>query len=143
MNNISIKDFIERFEKGEFDNPDVNVQCEAGWYDWFCKDSSLARKTKRLGRVVSQLKTSNRVDIDKDYVFFKNNCPVAYPLYDDFRICDLKEGNVKYTVSYKNPYYKGERWTVFGIDNDFDAPLLEVGTVKELIAFLNEGIERL
>lgn len=141
MKNISINEFVKRFDLGEFDKEDVMVQVEAGWYDWFCKDSSLKNKTKMFGRIVRQLKNSNKIDLDKDYVWFKNNCPLSYPLYDDFRIADLEDDKVKYIVSCKNPYYQGKRWAVFGIENDFDEPLLEVDSIKEVIAFLNGNKE--
>ena len=45
---MSIKTFVERFKRGDFNYSSRIIQCEAGWYDWFCKDSSLAGKTKKL-----------------------------------------------------------------------------------------------
>ena len=69
------------------------------FYDWFCKDTSLQRKSKTLFRQVKRfLKFGPEVDILNTYVFFKNNCPMNGPLYDDFRICDVESGNVIYTV---------------------------------------------
>ena len=43
---ITIREWKENFEKGEFDSKNTNTQIKAGWYDWFCADSSLLRKTK-------------------------------------------------------------------------------------------------
>jgi predicted transglutaminase-like protease len=45
----SLKTWIESFNKGEFDSKDLQKQIKAVCYDWFCKDESLANKTKRMG----------------------------------------------------------------------------------------------
>ena len=38
MNKITVKEWIEKFNNGEFDKADYETQCAAGWYDWFCSD---------------------------------------------------------------------------------------------------------
>jgi len=98
MGNISINEFVKRFEAGEFEDPSRSVQCDAGWYDWFCRDTSLRNKTRFLGRKVVQLSESKLIDSEQSYVFFKNNCPVDGHLYDSFSICDLKTGDVQYWI---------------------------------------------
>jgi hypothetical protein len=66
--------------------------------------------------VVCKLTDSKRVNLDKMYVFFKNNCPMRGPLYDDFRICDKEDGKVLYTVVLKDPRSEGKPlWTVYAI----------------------------
>lgn len=89
----NVREFQERFATGEFEDGSFDKQCEAGWYDWFCDDSALVGKTRRLGKVVAQIKDGGKVDLDKNRVIFKNNCPMVGPLYDDIRIGD-DEGNL-------------------------------------------------
>ena len=70
-----------------------------GFYDWFCADSSLERRSKSLvAKLKKFLKMNPTLSLDEHYVFFKNNCPMVGPTYDDFRIVDRKTGNVRYTV---------------------------------------------
>ena len=102
-----------------------------GFYDWFCKSSSLKNKGKVLWSKAKSLARSKKFDPSKCYVFFKNNCPGEGRLYDDFRICDIETGEVLYTVSPKNAYGKADVW---GVDNDFDQPLVE-GTWREVRAW--------
>lgn len=46
---MNLKEFIERFNNGDFESKDVKTQIEAGWYDWFCKDESLQTKQNVWG----------------------------------------------------------------------------------------------
>ena len=86
---INLQAWIGSFILGDFDAIDVHTQIKAGWYDWFCKDSSLAKKTKRMGNIIKNLREGGKVDFKSWYVWFKNNCPLNGPLYDDFRFADL------------------------------------------------------
>lgn len=108
------------------------------WYDWFCRESSLENKGKKLLQKLRTIADSKKFDNDKTYVFFKNNCPCIGSLYDDFRICDIETGDVLYTVipasGHKCNKGKAEVW---GRENDFAEPIIE-GTWREVKSwFLN------
>jgi hypothetical protein len=132
MSNMNIATFAVRFLRGDFDLNDRKTQIEAGWYDWFCRDTSLAAKTQNLGKKVLRVMKSSKIDAEKNYVFFKNNCPMVGSLYDDFRICDVKTGNVIYTVVPRCTHSgKAEVW---GRENNFKEPLVS-GSWKDVKAF--------
>ena len=122
MTEISIRQWIENYNSGKYDSKDVKVQCEAGWYDWFCRDELLCGKTKRLAPKVKQLAKSSKVDVDNWYVWFKNNCPVFGSLYDDIRFADIKTGDVIYTIAFVKKY--GQTVELWGKENDFKHPLV-------------------
>ena len=122
MAEISIRQWIENYNSGKYDSQDVKVQCEAGWYDWFCRDESLCGKTKQLAPKVKQLAKSSKVDVDNWYVWFKNNCPVFGSLYDDIRFADIKTGDVIYTIAFVKKY--GQTVELWGKENDFKHPLV-------------------
>lgn len=138
---ISVREWIKRFNNKEFEDPSFNTQCKAGWYDWFCTDKALKNKTKRMGRIIKQI--TNEFILDNCYVFFKNCCPACNPLYDTFRFCllDDKEddGRCYLTISLDD---KNEKWryNVYGRSNDFTTPLFQADTTKELVEYLNEGV---
>ena len=147
MSEMSIREFQKRFANGEFNNPAIETQCEAGWYDWFCKDSALAKKTQTLGKVVAKLTDSKKVNLDTMYVFFKNNCPCSGPVYDDFRICDMAEGNVLYCISLREPWDKEKNmWNVHAVCEGKELDDLgaeqwknyKFKTTKALVEWLNE-----
>ena len=140
MQRLSLREWIKAFIEGRFESTNRKTQIEAGWNDWFCKDSSLKAKTYKLGGVVKQIKEGGKVDLDNTYVFFKNNCPLNGPLYDDFRICDISNGNVQFTIQFDCCWNKS-KYVVYGktADDVFhsDEPIFESDFRKKLVAFLN------
>lgn len=141
---ISVNEWINKFLSGEFDSQDVRVQIQAGWYDWFCKDSSLANKTKKIGNIVRQVKRGGKVNLNDWYVWFKNNCPLNGPLYDDFRFASLETGDVQFTIQI-NCCWNKHRYAVYGRTPDgeghWDEPLFESDSLKDLVKWLNSPWE--
>ena len=96
MKKVSLAEQLNAFASGRIIDSEGDQNDCFNFYDWFCKDSALERKANILFPKVKKFIESTRVDILDTYVFFKNNCPVNGPLYDDFRICD--ENGVLFTV---------------------------------------------
>ena len=96
MKKVSLAEQLNAFASGRIIDSEGDQNSCFNFYDWFCKDSALERKANILFPKVKKFIESTRVDILDTYVFFKNNCPVNGPLYDDFRICD--ENGVLFTV---------------------------------------------
>lgn len=102
-----------------------------GFYDWFCKDASLRIRAERLmPKVIRFVKAYPEIDLEKSYVFFKNNCPLYGPTYDDFRICSIEDGEVIFTV-IPNSSHTGEA-EIWGRANGFAEPILTAKTYREL-----------
>lgn len=105
MKNITVREWIEKFNHGEFDNEDFKTQCAAGWYDWFCSTKTLAKKLKKMGNIIKDIK--NDYILDNFRVWFKNNCPCSYPLYDDFRFEPIKENKEDADDDVRDQLYFG------------------------------------
>jgi hypothetical protein len=108
---------LEAFENGKIIDSDGEESWCFNFYDWFCKDKSLKNKATRLFMLVKRWVKNRNTDTDKVYVFFKNNCPMNGPLYDDFRICDIETGDVVWTVIPKCGH--SGLAEVWGKQNDF------------------------
>lgn len=133
---MNIKTFVERFKRGDFNYSSRETQCEAGWYDWFCKDTALAGKTKKLGAKVCKIENSKRFNKETSYVFFKNNCPFVGALYDQFSICDIESGDVLFCCQHLEKGSHGcdkANWEVFG-EGEFPTPLVS-GTWNDVKNF--------
>ena len=131
---VSIRKWIENYNKGCYSINDFKTQCEAGWYDWFCRDESLVNKTKKLSSIIKKIQREDL--LDNYYVFFANRCPVLGPLYDCLKICDLETGDVIFSISIGDKRCKFN-YTVYGRANDFEKALFETNSVKELGSYLN------
>ncbi len=138
-NEITLRTWIVHFNNGDFESKDVATQIEAGWYDWFCKDSSLANKTKLMGNIIKHFKDGGKINLDQHYVWFKNNCPLYGPLYDDFRIAEIETNDSVFTVQINNSREEA-RHTIYGKVNDFAKPLFETDSVKELVSWYIDGL---
>ena len=104
-----------------------------GFWDWFCRDTSLKAKSLALmPKVIKFCEANPDINLFETYVFFKNNCPMVGPLYDDFRICDRRTGEVIYTVVPKCGH-SGQA-EVWGRANDFNGPLRSGSTLKEVMS---------
>lgn len=145
MNRATTREFINEFISGTFEDPSTRTQIAAGWYDWFCKDTSLAAKTKKMGNIIKKLKDGGKVNLDKTYVWFKNNCPLHGALYDDFRIADLETGDVQFTIQIDCCWNKS-KYAAYGRTPDgqghWEHPLFETNSQKELVEWLNAPWEK-
>lgn len=135
---IKLSNWIERFKSGEFDRPDITTQINAGWFDWFCRDTSLANKTKKMGNIIKQIKPGGKVDLETSYVWFKNNCPLNGPLYDDFRIADIETDNNLIVIQIDS-VWNDSKYTVYERLDGFDKPAFKTHSSRELVKWLNKG----
>lgn len=138
MENITVKQWISRFNCGMYANGSRETQIQAGWYDWFCRDTSLKNKTLRMGNIIKKITNPNI--LNNMYVFFKNNCPMVGRLYDQFKFCDIETGDVVYCVSCDDEREE-HKYTVYGRSNDFEKPLAAFDTVSELVKWFNNEVE--
>lgn len=140
MQDFNLKTWLTKYASGEFDSPDVDTQIKAGWYDWFCRDTSLPKKTQALAPKVMKVSNSKKVQalgLDKVYVFFKNNCPCVGKLYDDFRICDIETGDVIFCIVPRTGHtIDNGRAELWGSENEFKGPLT-TGKFKDVMNYLN------
>lgn len=124
------------FEEGKYIDSDgsENTGCYV-FYDWFCSDKSLERRSKTLFSRLKSFLNVVYVDQESTYVFFKNNCPMNGSLYDDFRVCDRETGEVIYNVTpscgHGSNFGMVEVW---GRDNKFQEPLAKAKTWKECMS---------
>jgi hypothetical protein len=139
MKEITLREWIKNFNEGAYESMDIQTQSEAGWYDWFCRDTSLRNKTRRMGNIIKQIKDGGRVNLDKTYVWFKNNCPMSGPLYDDFRIADINSDETQLVIQIDSPW-ENERYAVYSVEDDFEKPALLTNSSRDLVKWLNGEI---
>lgn len=135
--NISIRQWQAMYRLGAFSGKDTAIQCEAGWYDWFCRNESLAGRLKQIAPAVMGI--TDPFILDNYYIWFKNNCPVGGPLYDDVRFVPLSEEQKgKYFLVIKDSPHEKAKWTLYTERYGFQEPEFQCGNVREMIRYVNE-----
>tara|TARA_R110000824_G_scaffold177497_1_gene356946 strand:+ start:519 stop:1145 length:627 start_codon:yes stop_codon:yes gene_type:complete len=113
----NLKEQLEAFEKGIYLNNEGKDSWCYNFYDWFCRDTSLKLKANKLFKATKTFVSKMNVNTESTYVFFKNNCPMSYSLYDDFRICDIKTGKVIWCVIPSRILNDKSICEIWGTDN--------------------------
>jgi hypothetical protein len=133
---MTLREFMDKYEDGCFADKSCKTMCEAGWCDWFCRDSALKGKLDRLYPKVKAAAQSKKINIDTMYVLFQNNCPGEGKLYDEFKICGIRSGKVIYAAVPRSGHTcdKG-RAELWGRENEFKGPIV-TGTWKDIKAYL-------
>ena len=76
--------------------------------------------------------------LDNYYVWFKNNCPVAGPLYDDARFEPLSgERNGKYFIVSLDSPHEQAKWVLYTERYGYDAPEFGSGNVRDVVRYIN------
>ena len=136
INAISVREWQKQFRDGEFESRDRDTQIIAGWYDWFCDDAALAGRLKKISPVVMGI--TEPFILDNYYVWFKNNCPLCGPLYDDVRFEPLSgERDGKYFVVTKDSPHEKAKWALHTERHGFDSPEYECGNVRDMVRYIN------
>src|SRR3989339_672703 len=107
---ITLSHWIQNFNQGEFDKKDTQTQIKAG----------------------------GKVDLETCYVWFKNNCPLNGPLYDDFRIADIETNNNLIVVQI-DCIWNDFKYTAYERLDGFEKPVFESNSSRELVKWLNQG----
>ena len=132
----SVREWQKKFKSGAFENKHYTTQMYAGWHDWFCGDGALAGRLKRIAKVVTGI--TEPFILDNYYVWFKNNCPVSGPLYDDVRFEPLSsERDGKYFIVTKDSPHEKAKWVLHTERHGFDSPEYECGNVRDMIKYIN------
>ena len=73
---ITVRQWRENYINGMYNEKDTTTMCDAGWYDWFCKDSSLVGRLKKFGSIIKKIDNDKEIylrvlgfnDIGRNYL---------------------------------------------------------------------------
>ena len=134
---VSVRQWQENFRNGAYAAKDTATQCSAGWYDWFCQNEALAGRLKQIAPAVIGI--TDPFILDNFYVWFKNNCPLSGPLYDDVRFEPLTgERDGKYFMVAKDSPHETAKWVLYTERHGFEEPEFQCSNVRDMVRYLNQ-----
>lgn len=105
MRSITVREWISKFNNGEFEAGDFDTQTKAGWNDWFCPDRELASRLKKMGNLIKNIE--NDYILDNFFLVFYNICSIDYPLFDQARFTPFRriaDKDFEFVLSFDCPY---------------------------------------
>lgn len=134
---ISVRQWQERFRAGAFTRSDFTTQSGAGWYHWSCQEHTLAGRLKKIAKVVMGI--TDPFLLDNYYVWFRNNRPPKGRLYDDVRFEPLVEklDGKSFLVELDSPCQR-MKWALITERFGLETPEFECENIQEVIQYINE-----
>ena len=129
MKQYTAREQFAAFEKGEY------LDTCFYFYDWFCNDKSLERKSKGLMAKAKKFAALMNIDLDTHYIWFKNNCPMHGTLYDDFRFARVDNSDTVWTVQPALGYHGETHGTceVWSSTNDWKTAIATAPSWREFL----------
>lgn len=111
----TVRDWIQKFNNGEFEDDLLETQIEAGWYDWFCGQEELLPKLKKMAEIIIEIK--NQYILDNYEIRLYNRYPIDYSFYDEISFHPLNQKeNCFLSIKIDSPYTKNkyllESWSI-------------------------------
>ena len=131
---MTLREWRNRYNAGDFNSADRGVQIGAGWFDWFCPDSELPTRLAELAKPLLRIKDGGKVDLDSTYVMFKNNLTGDGKMYDDLRICNRDGSLFVCTVNEPAVRYKSEamKWHAHAMDKRYARPYEDAWSFRSM-----------
>lgn len=130
---IALRNWQVKWRLGEFNAKDKLTQLKAGWFDWFCKETSLASKTKKMASILTQIKDDGKIDLNTMYIWFKNGCVLNGSFYDVLYFGSICDYEVQFKIQI-DCCLNDTKYIVYGKN---EKPLFKCSITKELVNWLN------
>lgn len=136
-NELSVRQWQERYRAGAFRGKEVAVQREAGWWNWHCRDDALAGRLTRIAPVIMGL--NEPAILDGFTVWFINEIGRDKLVYDSVRFEPLARprDNAKFFKVDFCGLDEPDRWTLYTGRFSFHAPEFGCGHVHDMTRYID------
>ena len=136
LDDISVRQWQEKYQAGAFQDKDTGTQQAAGWWNWGCRSDALAGRLKLIAPVVMGIKEP--FILDNYHVWFVNVTARDKLVYDSARFQPLDRGTSginAFKVDLRSPNEE-DRWTLYTQRFGLHAPEFGCGHVREMVKYI-------
>lgn len=134
---LSVRQWQERYRAGAFRGKDVAVQREAGWWNWHCRDDALAGRLKKFVPVVMGL--NEPALLDGFTIWFINEVGRDRLVYDSVHFEPLagpRDNAMLFKVDFCG-LDEPDRWTLYTGRFSLHAPEFGCGHVHDMTKYID------
>lgn len=132
---ISVRQWQEKFRAGDFNSDSLNIHFQAGWEDF--GDPLNNKFVKNLSKVVMGI--TDPFILDNYYVWFKESYPAVGPLYGDVRFHPLSgESGGKYFLVILDSPHERMKWSLITERFGYGTPEFECKDIRKMIQYINQ-----
>jgi len=134
---LSVRQWQERYQAGAFDSKDLDIQRQAGWWDWSCHFDALAGRLKRIAPVVTGI--TEPFVLDNYSIWFANVlCTDRKASYDrvQFEPLDKTHSGWIFRIDCGNPN-EPEKWTLYTERFGFNASEFGCTNVRDMVKYIS------
>lgn len=131
--NINLESWVDLFAHHKFQSPDFDTQMTVGWISWSCEIESLKYKTISLGKILSKILPSRKLQPDKQYIcFYSFLNKVDLKTYDEIWICNSETRETIWIISVKD-------CKVYHRKDEFENPVYFGKYISDIINWFIKG----
>lgn len=139
---LSVRQWQERYRTGAFNSRDTAVQREAGWWNWCCRDDALAGRLARIAPVIMGIESP--LILDHCAVWLVNERTENKLLYDSARFEQLggSINDLFFMVDFNDPR-QPDRWALYTKRFGFHAPEFFCNHVHDMTKYISRMAQEL
>lgn len=141
-NELSVRQWQERYRAGAFNSRDTAAQRGAGWWNWCCRDDALAGRLARIAPVIMGIESP--LILDHCAVWLVNERTENKLLYDSARFEQLggSINDLMFMVDFNDPR-QPDKWALYTNRFGFNAPEFCCNHVHDMTKYISRMAQEL
>lgn len=133
---LTVRQWQEQYRAGAYEGKDVGAQRMAGWWEWECRNDTLAGRLKKIAHMVMKIK--ELLILDGYSVYFSNHLSDRKSLYDNVQFEPLNRAKKNdFFMIYIGNEDERDRLTLYIGRYGLDTPEFGCERTREMVQYIS------